>query len=379
MLLFLVSRAHAHLLAGHLDAPGTSVTSVDALDADHPIFELDAEMRADAIAIELMARASISVEIPNGIFTLAPFVYLAGANAVACTAAKLDHSKGSSGALSQGDLPQFPSERAKQLALAPDSHRNSVITKNARWIADLFDALQSSTQKFFTNARNLRLAFGNSSGRFACNWLTPLAQSDVDDEILPFHRLDNLERVEAISKLLTPIEHIRPYCLPWRYDVVVCYRASLYLENARQLVANLRQAGIAAVHDELFVPPGGNWEPHVQSAIAHARLTVMFLNLADLGSEMLEDIRKFPVVKELGWVGHSEARMYFVGTSHLDVRGEAGAMFRSYIDILRSVATDSFVHSASSVLMLNSPDGRLPQMLDRVVFDDVKAELATAR
>jgi hypothetical protein len=81
-------------------------------------------------------------------------------------------------------------------------------------------------------------------------------------------------------------------------------------------------------------------------------------------------------MKETRWAGEISAPFYIAGVSHLEVHGEAGALFRSFIDVLRATADGAFVRNDFPVLMVTSESGRLPEEVEAVIARDVVEELA---
>ena len=382
MLFFVVSRAFVHHLSDDFGDASTVSTGFEGFKAQELFFSLERESETDQRALDLMARAADRAGVPNGIFTLAPFLFFQGAMAVRRTLELLDRLGGSLGESDarRAGLPPFAAERLGSLA---DSGPNEakltpIVRRNAAWLGELFESLRASSLEFFDRCRELGLAPGSADRPDFPHafWLTPLAYDADGRTVKPFYRIEDRARVEAIHQHVGQLEPLRPFVLPYEHDVVICYRASLYLESARRLGELLRAAGVDALHDELFVPPGTDWEPQLQEAIASARVVVMLMSLTDLGSGLMDDLVKFPVMKEIRWAGETGIRFFVAGVSHLSVDGEAGAIFRSSIDIFRTVADGSWVRKDFPVLMVQSESGSLPIELDAVLARDVQDELA---
>ena len=382
MLFFVVSRAFVHHLSDDFREASTVSAGIEGFEAQELFFSLDREVETDQMALDLMARAADRAGVPNGIFTLAPFLYLQGCLAVRRTVEQLEHS-GRSFAESdarRAGLPTFVSERLAALAdSGPKGGKlPAIVRRNSAWLGELFECLRASSLEFFDRCRELGLAAGSVDRPEAPHafWLTPMAYDGDGRTVKPFYRIEDRARVEAIHQHVGQLEPLRPYVLPYKHDVVICYRASLYLESARRLGELLRGAGVDALHDELFVPPGTDWEPQLREAIGSARIVVMQMSLTDLGSGLMDDLVKFPVMKEIRWAGETGIRFFVAGVSHLSVEGETGAIFRSMIDIFRTVADGSLVRKDFPVLMVQSENGLLPIELDSVLARDVQDELA---
>jgi hypothetical protein len=381
MLFFCMSRALVPHMAG--DVTGTTTTSVEleGFEAQESFLTPAREPETDQAALDLMARACGREGIPNGIFTLAPFLFLEGARIAAQAVARLGCPNGAldESSARRAGLPPHAAERRAALGLSgpADGRLSSTIQRNATWLAQLFDSLRSHAFPFFARCTELGLApLGLAAPPRHAFWLTPMARADGIHTAVPFYRLEDRARVTAIHAHLGRLRHLLPYVQPYEHDLVICYRASLYIESARRLGELLRAAGVDALHDELFVPPGTDWKPLLQGAIGSARLVVMLMSLTDLGAGGLDDLKTLPVVKEVQWAGESRACLFVAGVSHLSVEGEAGAIFRSGIDIIRAVADSAYVRKDFPVLMVQSDDGLLPPAIVPLLARDVQEELA---
>jgi len=381
MLFFAISRAYVQYLSGSYKGASNVSAGLENFEASELFCSLEREIWTDNMALDLMARSASYVNIPNGIFTLVPFLFINGALAARRTIEKLEPQGQLFNEMDdlRAGLPIFLAERIS--ALVKSDHGGEglspIICRNGIWVEQLLEALRETTLKFFRRGRKLGLSSGimGRAKTTAAFWLTPMTYDADSHNKVPFYRLEDRNRVKAIHNHLSQLDFLRPYVIPYEYDVVICYRSSLYLETARRLGSVLRNAGIKALHDELFVPAGEDWEPLLQEAIASTRFVVMLISLIDLGAGLMDDLIRFPIMKETKWVGETRSRLFMAGVSHLEVEGEAGAIFRSMIDIIRTAADGMWVRKDFPVLMVQTESGLLPPEVEVVIAKDVFEEL----
>ena len=393
MALFVASRAFALELGRSLRSADSEPRVIGDFKADELVVSTEVQIEADYVACDLMARACQLQRIPTGIVMMAPALYLQGALAVERAMLELTAEESTAEEPIAGDpsagseaLPPHAAERAKVFTTGAEGEADipAAIAKKARWLEGLFDALWDGCRDYFKRCRELGVAPGLGGRRHAAHWLTPLAADHSGADARPFFRLEDRQRAAAVAEHLSEVEALRPYSEMHDQDVIVLYRSSLYYETACRLSERFRREGIRAVHDELFVKAEEDWQPQVREMLAGSRLAVMLLSLADLGAgfrEALEpgqdgDLADFPVMKELGWISEQGARLYLVGVSALDVHGQAGALFRSALDVTRSVAAKHWSEEPFPVLMVQSEEGSLPEALDDVLIQDVIQTLA---
>jgi hypothetical protein len=352
---FIVAHVLTHLLEGHLLDAQPAPRTLGDLVLEERVFDAQAEVAADLTAANLMARAGRSRTTPSFLTTWAPVLFLTGTQKRG-EALELLRRRETTGA--EGEQPASAALADRVANLLALAHAGSRPWKEATWIREFVETLWQGEREAFLRAHSLGFAPGTVPRPRQCNGLTPMVYEDSGTSTVPFSEIRDQDRALAIADFLSgagqarfaeiaraSVRGKRDFAQEGRSqrlgrrrrDVVICYRASLFLDNARRVASRLRMHGVRAIHDELLVIPGDAWEPALEAAIGEARLVVFLLNPMDPTSDNAGP-HEPPLVREIRWAADRGVPVFVVLAASFAVNSEGHAMALGWADVAFGLA-----------------------------------------